>query len=140
MTIQILTSPPHPAEYCHLRKICGLSEKSIHAAEIGLQNSCFAVALYDDDRLIAMGRVIGDGATAFQVIDIAVHPDYQKQGFGKTVMSKIMDYIHEVQVPGTYVSLIADYPAEYLYQQFGFVMTAPQSHGMYLSFPYTSDS
>lgn len=66
-----------------------------------------------------MGRVIGDGATAFQIIDVAVRPKYQGQGHGKVIMQQIMDYIESVRQPGTYVSLIADYPADQLYAQFG---------------------
>ncbi|MBI5974313.1 GNAT family N-acetyltransferase [Staphylococcus canis] len=139
MEIRKLNIPPSSIDYCHLRKICGMSEKSIEAAEIGLKHACFNVTLYDDTLLIGMGRVIGDGATAFQIIDIAVHPDYQKQGYGKQIMKEIMSFIEEVQLPGTYVSLIADHPAEHLYQQFGFQMTAPASQGMYVHYPYHSD-
>ena len=40
-----------------------------------------------------MGRVIGDGGTAFQIIDIAVHPYYQGQGFGKEILKQVMSFI-----------------------------------------------
>ena len=40
-----------------------------------------------------MGRVIGDGGTAFQIIDIAVHPSYQGQGFGKEILKQVMAFI-----------------------------------------------
>lgn len=135
MAIQVKYEPPTPHDYCTLRKVAGLSEKSERAATIGLPHACFTVTLYDNDHLIGMGRVIGDGATAFQIIDIAVHPNYQGEGHGKTVMRHIMEYITEVKQPGTYVSLIADYPADQLYAQFGFISTEPHSTGMYLHFP-----
>ena len=32
----------------------------------------FNVTLYENDMLIGMGRVIGDGGTVFQIVDIAV--------------------------------------------------------------------
>jgi GNAT superfamily N-acetyltransferase len=33
-----------------------------------------------------MGRVIGDGGTTFQIVDIAVDPDYQGQGYGRVIL------------------------------------------------------
>ncbi|KRG08207.1 GNAT family N-acetyltransferase [Staphylococcus sp. NAM3COL9] len=119
------------SEYRNLRKIAGLSEKSQKAAEKGLANACFDVTIYDDQVLIGMGRVIGDGGTAFQIIDIAVNPNYQGQGYGKVIMIHIMAYISAEAEQGTYVSLIADYPADQLYAQYGFIMTEPHSAGMY---------
>lgn len=135
MAIEVRYDIPRPADYCELRRVAGLSEKSEAAARIGLPNACFTVTLYDNNQLIGMGRVIGDGATAFQIIDIAVRPEYQGQGHGKTVMKHIMDYIESVRQPGTYVSLIADYPADQLYAKFGFISTEPYSGGMYLHYP-----
>lgn len=35
-----------------------------------------------------MGRVIGDGGTTFQIVDIAVDPDYQGQGYGRVILEK----------------------------------------------------
>ena len=81
-----------------------------------------------------MGRVIGDGGTAFQIVDIAVDPDYQGQGYGRVILEKIMAYINSVAEKGTYVSLIADYPADKLYEKFGFKTTEPKSGGMYIVF------
>lgn len=135
MTIEVRYDMPRPVDYCELRRVAGLSEKSESAARIGLPNACFTVTLYDDNQLIGMGRVIGDGATVFQIIDIAVRPEYQGQGHGKTVMKHIMDYIESVRQPGTYVSLIADYPADQLYAKFGFISTEPDSGGMYRHYP-----
>ena len=137
MTIDVQFTIPNVEDYCNLRKVCGLSEKSRSAAQKGLNGACFTVTLYDADRLIGLGRVIGDGGTAFQIIDIAVHPNYQGQGYGKTVMTHIMNYTDSVRLPGTYVSLIADYPADQLYKQFGFKSTEPHSGGMFLHFPVT---
>ncbi len=56
-----------------------------------------------------MGRVIGDGGTVFQIVDIAVLKSYQGQGYGSQIMEHIMKYIKNVAVESTYVSLIADY-------------------------------
>lgn len=123
--------PPTPIEYNDLRLEGGISGKSREAATVGLKNSLFAVCIYDQKTLIGMGRVIGDGGAFFQVVDIVVKPRYQGQGLGKMIMKEIMNYLDQNTYPGSYVSLIADDPANKLYEQFGFRYTYPRSYGMY---------
>ena len=127
----IINEPPTPIEYNDLRLEGGISGKSREAATVGLKNSLFAVCIYDQKTLIGMGRVIGDGGAFFQVVDIVVKPSYQGQGLGKMIMKEIMNYLDKNTYSGSYVSLIADDPANKLYEQFGFRYTYPRSYGMY---------
>jgi ribosomal protein S18 acetylase RimI-like enzyme len=117
-------------DYLRLRQASGLSAFSREAAEKGLPHSIFGVCLMQGDAVVGMGRIIGDGGCFFQVTDIAIMPEHQGRGLGKMIMAALTDYI-ERQLPKTaYVSLIADVPANRLYQQFGFDETAPRSVGM----------
>jgi ribosomal protein S18 acetylase RimI-like enzyme len=125
---------PAVQDYLRLRKESGLSEKSMEAAERGLKNSLFAVSIYDGETLIGMGRVIGDDGCFYQIVDIAVDPHYQGQGLGKLIMKEIMDYLENNAPKSAYVSLIADAPANKLYEKFGFAYTYPKSHGMYIKY------
>lgn len=128
----VLHETPNVQTYQALRVGAGLSAKSSAAAEKGLPNSLFAVQVLHQGQPVGMGRVIGDGGTAFQVVDIAVLPAHQGKGLGKLIMQEISAYL-ERSVPETgYVSLIADGPAKDLYAKFGFVATAPASIGMAL--------
>lgn len=114
----------------HLRKITGLSPRSRKAVEIGLPNSLFAVSIFDKEMLIGMGRVVGDGGCNFEVVDIAVDPQYQGRGLGRRIMETIMSYFEKNAPQGSYISLIADVPE--LYEKFGFKKCAPKNEGMYL--------
>lgn len=127
----IKNEPPSPEAYIGLRLEGGLSGKSREAATIGLKNSVFAVSIYDKELLVGMGRIIGDGGTVFQIVDIVVKPSYQGKGLGKRLMKELVNYLDENTYPGSYVSLIADDPANKLYEQFGFRYTYPRSYGMY---------
>jgi len=129
--LSIIKAPPDPVSYNELRVEGGLSRKSLEAATIGLQNGLFTVCLYEGDRLVGLGRVIGDGGTAFHIVDIVVKPSYQGKGLGRTIMTEIMAYLDANTFPGSYVSLVADAPADKLYAQFGFDYTYPKSHGMF---------
>ncbi|MDN8592863.1 GNAT family N-acetyltransferase [Chryseobacterium mucoviscidosis] len=129
--INIEHTPPSAAEYLALRKSAGLSAMSQEGAEIGLPNSLFAVCLREENEIVGMGRVIGDGGCFFQVVDIAVRPDQQGRGYGKLIMSEIMNYLREHVPARGLVSLLADVPADRLYAQFGFTYTSPKSEGMW---------
>ncbi|MNJ67709.1 Acetyltransferase (GNAT) family protein [compost metagenome] len=67
-----------------------------------------------------------------QIVDIAVSPEFQGRGLGRTIMQELIDYLDREAPPRTYVSLIADVPADQLYVKFGFQYTQPRSQGMYL--------
>jgi GNAT superfamily N-acetyltransferase len=129
--INIEHTPPSAAEYLALRKSAGLSAMSKEGAEIGLPNSLFAVCLRKESEIVGMGRVIGDGGCFFQVVDIAVRPDQQGRGYGKLIMSEIMNYLRAHVPARGLVSLLADVPADRLYAQFGFTYTSPKSEGMW---------
>jgi GNAT superfamily N-acetyltransferase len=123
---------PSAADYRRLREEAGLSPKTLEAAERGLPNTIFAVQVLAGDEVVGMGRLIGDGGCFYQVVDIAVLPQHQGRGLGKTIMGEIASFIEREVPESGYVSLLADGKAYRLYQQFGFVLTAPASVGMEL--------
>lgn len=117
--------------YQKMRVVCGLSPKSKEACEVGLCNSLYSIMLVEGDRVIGMGRIVGDGGCFCQVVDICVIPARQGQGLGKLIMQYITDFIQEELPASCYTSLIADGDASILYEKFGFRDTQPVSKGMY---------
>lgn len=111
---------PTATEFCRLRELAGMSPRGIKSAEKGLPNSLFAITAYYQDQLIGMARVVGDGGLNFSVVDVAVHPEFQGRGIGKKLMSEVMEFLDQNALPGSFVDLIADLPADHLYQKFGF--------------------
>ena len=90
MTYELIPGAPSVADYRRLREVTGLSPKTEEAAKAGLPNSWFAVTVHQAGRVVGMGRVIGDGGTAFQITDIAVEPEHQGKGLGKQIMAALM--------------------------------------------------
>ncbi|WP_434054491.1 MAG: GNAT family N-acetyltransferase [Roseibium sp.] len=130
MTISVIAKTPNPDTYLNLRAAGGLSSYEREAAEIGLKNGLFSVMLFDAEKPVGMGRLVGDRGLFVQVTDIVVHPDYQGQGLGQKIMAALVKHIETELPPSIYVSLIADVPANRLYEKFGFRETAPASLGM----------
>ena len=80
---------------------------------------CFAFA---EDRLIGACRAITDSEYHAFVYDVAVHPDYQGRGVGKSLMTQLLS-----QVSVWRVMLVADEEVQGFYRRFGF---APYSDVM----------
>ncbi|MHA5053740.1 GNAT family N-acetyltransferase [Streptomyces sp. SD15] len=118
--------------YRRLRTDAGLSDKAPKAVALALPNTWHGVVLHREEEPIGMGRIIGDGGTAFQIVDICVHHAHQGRGLGRRIMATLTEEL-ERRAPATaYVSLIADGPARFLYEKFGFTDTAAHdSIGMY---------
>ncbi len=131
-TYALIPRIPTVAEFRGLRSLAGLSGKTEEAATRGLAGTLHAVVIEAGGVAIGMGRVIGDGGTAYQVTDIAVSPEHQGKGLGKQIVAALVAWLHANAPPSAYVSLIADGPASGLYAQYGFAPTAPESIGMYL--------
>ena len=129
---ELIVGTPSVDDYRRLRRVSGLSEKTQEAAETGLPNTWFAVTVRHGDGTVGMGRVIGDGGTAFQIVDIAVEPTHQGKGLGKQIMAALVNHIHANAPTTAYISLIADGDARHLYAKFGFEPVMPESIGMAL--------
>ncbi|MFE2158028.1 GNAT family N-acetyltransferase [Streptomyces lydicus] len=129
---ELCVGVPSVEVFRRLRTDAGLSDKAPEAVALALPNTWYGVVLQHEDEPIGMGRIIGDGGTAFQVVDICVHPAHQGRGLGKRIMAALADEL-EHRAPATaYVSLIADGPARFLYEKFGFAATTTHdSIGMY---------
>jgi ribosomal protein S18 acetylase RimI-like enzyme len=125
---------PSVEVFRRLRTDAGLSDKDPEAVVLALPNTWHGVILQHEGESIGMGRIIGDGGTAFQIVDMCVHPAHQGRGLGKRIMAALTEEL-ERRAPATaYVSLIADGPARFLYEKFGFADTATHgSIGMYRS-------
>lgn len=127
----LLETHPTAEDFCRLRTIAGLSPRNLEAAKKALPLSCYAVHILHEGIPVAMGRVVGDGALNFEIVDIAVDPNVQGKGLGRAIMEHIMVWLGQNSWEGTYISLVADVPA--LYEKFGFKKVTPDCEGMAIS-------
>ncbi|MHA4816549.1 GNAT family N-acetyltransferase [Streptomyces aculeolatus] len=129
---EIRPGVPSVEVYRRLRTGAGLSDKSAEAAAVALPNTWYGVVVHHRGVPVGMGRVVGDGGTAFQVVDMCVLPEHQGQGLGKQIMAALVAELDRRAPATAYVSLIADGPARFLYGKFGFADVAGHgSVGMY---------
>lgn len=130
---ELLSTAPELEEYLELRKTAGLSQKTPAQGLGALNGSWFFCHIRESSsgKLVAMGRVIGDGGWYFHIADMATDPNFQGQGLGKRIIDQLIDHIHTHAPENPYVTLIADPPGRRLYEKSGFNEINP-SRGMEL--------
>ena len=82
-------------DFCLLQEAVGFGKPNIKQTELCLKNSLYSLSIEVDGRTVGMGRIIGDGARNFYIQDVNVHPDYQGQGIGKTIVKNLLLHINE---------------------------------------------
>lgn len=92
MNIKIVNNI-EPNDLFLMRKSVKWKELSIRQIEIALKNTMCMVSIIKDDKFIACGRVVGDKSMKGVLSDIIVHPDYQKYGYGKIVVTNLLEQI-----------------------------------------------
>lgn len=92
MNIKIVNNI-EPNDLFLMRKSVKWKELSIRQIEIALKNTMCMVSIIKDDKCIACGRVVGDKSMKGVLSDIIVHPDYQKYGYGKIVVTNLLEQI-----------------------------------------------
>ena len=114
--------------YCALRQCVGWLKFSPEQTRRALEHSLLDITVWDESKPIAMGRIIGDGLYD-TIVDVIVHPKYQGQGIGQTIMEKLLTYAEENTPEGgrTSVQLIAEKGKEAFYQKLGFKLI-PHEH------------
>ncbi len=92
--------------------------KNLEVLEKAISHSLHVISAWDEDELVGLIRVIGDGFTIIYIQDILVHPDYQDKKIGTELMTKILDNYPEVRQK---VLLTEDAPdVRHFYEKFGF--------------------
>lgn len=86
-----------------------------------LNKSAFVYSVWDDKKLVGMGRLLEDGIVC-NIYDIVVHKDYQNKGIGKMIMNNLMNWIKDKDY--THVSLFVQPENKNFlipfYEKFGF--------------------
>lgn len=120
---------PSVEAFTLLRSKIGWDEIDVSLAEMSLKNSLFHVTIYDKSQLIAMGRVVGDGAMYFYIQDVIVAHHYQNMGLGSVVMQHIESYLAVAAKKGATIGLLAAKGKEAFYTKYGYIKRPSDSLG-----------
>ena len=97
-----------------LRRV-GMASRDPALHQQAFEASAVVVFAYADGQPVGFGRAISDGAYQAAVYEMAVVPEFQKQGIGAQIMRAILD-----RLPGCNVILYASPGKEDFYRKLGF--------------------
>lgn len=128
--MKLLYGKPKAEDYVSLRLRSGMGNKDLERSRKALENSLFTASVYDDDKLIGFGRIVGDGGITYVVSDIMVDESYRRKGIADRIMQAIDHYFEENTFEDSYICLIANHPADLLYHKYHFEYLPDNKYGM----------
>ncbi len=79
---------------------------------------CFMVARAPDKRIVAMGRVISDGASDAYIQDVVVLPAYRRRGIGRELVRRLTQFCAEHDID--WIGLVAEPGTAAFYRNLGY--------------------
>lgn len=110
-------------EFNYLYEEVGWGAYSYECSKKALDNTLYSISIYDEDKVIGFGRLIGDGICFIYIHDVMVVPSFQSQGIGSMIMNKLLEKVKEIKEenPSVRTYLGASIGKEGFYEKFGFV-------------------
>ena len=110
-------------EYNYLFDAVGWGCYENEISKKALENTMYSVSVYDDEKIIGYGRLIGDSICFVYIHDVVVLPEYQHQKIGTKIMNKLLEKINQIKLENPYVRVYlgASKGKEEFYKKFGFI-------------------
>lgn len=121
--ITYISKTPSPQEFNYLTKSVGWGTRDENIISEALIHSLYSICVYDDEKIIGYGRIIGDKTIFLYIHDVIVIPEYQNKHIGTNIMNKLIDQINIFKKtnPNIRTYLGASKGKEKFYEKFGFI-------------------
>ena len=121
--IRYLEHTPSAEEFNYLTNSGGWGIRKNNIIDEALRNTLYSLCVYDDNKLIGYGRIIGDKTIFLYIQDIMVIPEYQSKHIGTGIMENLLKQINEYKKinPNIRTYLGASKGKEAFYEKFGFI-------------------
>lgn len=123
MQIKYISRIPEAMEYNRLTDSVGWGTRDEEIVQEALENTLYSLCVYDDDKLIGYGRIIGDKTIFLYIQDVIVIPEYQGKKIGIGIMKELLKKVEEYKKinPNIRTYLGASKGKEGFYEKLGFV-------------------
>jgi len=99
----------------HLYEVADLGKRDPERLHTAFTNSFRVFTCWDGETLCGAGRMLSDGAIQSAIFDIAVLPEYQRQGIGRKIMEAL-----QAEAPDTRFMLTSSFSAVEFYRKLGY--------------------
>lgn len=121
--IKLIENDLYVDTYLKIRKQVGWKNLTREQATRALDNSLFTIVAMEDDKVLGMGRIVGDGAVICYVQDLVIISEAQGRGVGRMIMERLTEYVKSIQLEGTEMmfDLMCAKGRETFYEKLGFI-------------------
>lgn len=78
-------------DFYDMRKSVDWKNIKLSQLEKALNNTMIVIGIYEENTIVAMGRLVGDYSCKEMLTDIIVRPEFQGKGYGKLIVTKILE-------------------------------------------------
>ena len=131
MSLVFRDDPPDRAAFFALFESTGWNEEyRLGADDIAeaVEGSVFLRCAYDGDRLVGVGRVVGDGRLHALIVDLIVDPAWRGRGLGSSILRALVERCRARGIPD--IQLFSATGKAPFYEGNGFVRRPPDAPGM----------
>lgn len=123
MALKYINKNPEATEYNCLTQSVGWGTRDEKIVEQALENTLYSLCVYDNNKLVGFGRIIGDKTIFLHIQDVIVNPEYQGKKIGTNIMLELLKKVEEYKKvnPNIKTYLGASKGKEDFYKRFGFV-------------------
>ncbi len=95
---------------------------NLEQTKLAMDHTLFRVSVFDDDRIVAMARMIGDMGLNYYIKDVVVIPEYQGRGIGRLLINELLKFVNDngIRDTGIFVELCAMPDKMPFYEKLGF--------------------
>ena len=123
MEIKYIEKTPTAEEYNNLTESVGWGKRDNKIVEEALKHTLYSLCVYNKDKLIGYGRIIGDKTIFLYIHSVMVIPEYQGKNIGTGIMKELLKQIDKYKKvnPNIRTYLGAAKGKEGFYEKFGFI-------------------
>ncbi|MCT8386956.1 GNAT family N-acetyltransferase [Leuconostoc lactis] len=71
--------------------------RDLNGLEQAIRQSLCVITAWDEQKLVGLVRIVGDGLTIIYIQDLLVQPNYQNQKIGTTLMTTVLNRYKQVR-------------------------------------------
>jgi GNAT superfamily N-acetyltransferase len=118
-------------QFFMLRESVGFRSICEPQIDKALKNGLYNISAKDGNKVIGMGRLVGDGFMYWYVQDVIVDPRHQGKGIGKEIVIRLTQYIEKNSLPDTTVTigLMAAKGKDGFYENLGYIARPTDKFG-----------
>ena len=128
MAITVAQRKPSVEEFQSVVASVGFRAHDKVAVGIALRNTVFSVCAMEEEYIVGLGRVVGDGAIS--LTNIMVRPSHQRRGVGSLIVKALCSCVEALPYKNIVLEVVPLPGSVSFYERFGFKASRNAPPGM----------